>query len=385
MGGLTDIGMRRIKLMLLTVGLNAGGTEGQVLELASHLDPRRFDVAVCAFKSSGVIAQELRNRGIRVITLNGYGLWDVRVVLRLLRVVGQEGPDIIHAFLFLANIASRVIGRLLRVPVLISSYRGIEVWQSWPLRLLDRITVRWVDISTCCSEAIRCHVMSQHGATEQERYTTIHNGIDVRHFSNSIPLGRAEMGLQEKVAVIGTVCRLEEPVKGVTVLLRAVAQLTCRLADPGVQLLVVGNGPALRKLQGLSEQLGISEQVFFTGMRRDIERLLPLMDIFILPSFFEGFGIAIVEAMAAGRPVVATAVGGVPEIVINGETGLLVEAGDVNGLAKAIETLLDDPDLRRYLGLRGQERARERFSLELAVRRHEELYEALWQKALAHG
>lgn len=385
MGMPMDLHARRLKLMLLTVGLGVGGTEGQVSELALHLDRRRFDVVVCAFKKNGVIANELRNRGIRVITLNGHGLWDVRVILRFVRIVGQEGPDIIHAFLFLANIASRFVGRLLHVPILISSYRGVEIWQSPLLRFLDRLTVRLADINTCCSEAIRYHVMSQHRATAKERYAAIHNGINIRRFSNSIPLTRAEMGIQEKVTVIGTVCRLEEPVKGLTVLLKAVAQLNVGLADPGAQLLVVGDGPALGELQGLSVQLGISERVFFTGMRRDIERLLPLMDIFVLPSYFEGFGIAIVEAMAAGRPVVATAVGGVPEIVINEETGLLVEAGDVNGLAKAIETLIYDPDLRRRLGQRGQERAREQFSIELAVRRHEELYEASWRRALARG
>jgi glycosyltransferase involved in cell wall biosynthesis len=122
--------------------------------------------------------------------------------------------------------------------------------------------------------------------------------------------------------------------------------------------------------------MGLAPWVVFAGMRRDIPSLLPLMDLFVLPSLYEGFGIAILEAMAAGRPVVATAVGGIPEVVVHGETGLLVPPGDPVALADALHELLAHPERARALGARGRERAREKFRIESIVRQHEALYEA---------
>ena len=126
---------------------------------------------------------------------------------------------------------------------------------------------------------------------------------------------KSDLGLQEAVATIGTVCRLDEPTKGLAVLLKGLARLNQMSNIPPFQLLLVGDGPSAKGLRRLSEELALNEIVIFAGLRCDVERILPLLDIFVLPSLSEGFGIALVEAMAAGCPVVATAVGGIPEIV----------------------------------------------------------------------
>ncbi len=370
---------KTIKLMLLAVGLRVGGTEGQLLEIASRLDRHRFDVTVCVLKGHDVITRELGERGVRVIALGGKGKWDVRVLSRLWRAIRQEQPEVIHAFLFFANLASRVLGRFLRVPVLISSYRGVDVETGWLYQLIDRWTARWARAMTCCSEAVRRSVIPRIGG-DNGKYVTIHNGVDLERFTGSAPLTRAELGLREGIPVIGTVCRLDEPVKGLTVLLEATARLTRQAEGPGCQLLIVGEGPADHLLHERVGKLEMAERVVFAGMRRDIERLLPVLDVFVLPSLTEGFGIAIVEAMAAGRPVVATQVGGIPEVVVHLDTGLLVPPGDADALAAAIEAILRDPNRARALGARGQRRAREKFSIELTVKRHEELYETLVAK-----
>lgn len=371
---------RPVKVLMLTVGLGVGGTEGQILEIASRLDRRRFDVTVCALKGEGVIAHELRNRGIRVITLNGKGKWDVRVLYRLIRCSLRLKPDLIHAFLSLANLAACVVRRVLPASALILSYRDVDVWKRWPLLMIDRATVGWADAITCSSEAVRQFALARIGGSP-EKFVTIHNGIDVGRFHGGDRAAAAELGLQDGVAVVGTVCRLEEPKKGLTVLLQAMASLMARPGRIPRQLLIVGEGPAEQRLRDLSEELGIAQRVRFAGMRRDVTRLLPLMDVFVLPSLYEGFGIAIIEAMAAGLPVVATAVGGIPEVVVPEKTGLLVPPGDPAALAAAIERLLDHPDQARVMGAHGREHAQQKFSIESVVRQHAAWYESFVGKS----
>jgi glycosyltransferase involved in cell wall biosynthesis len=363
------------KLMLLAVGLGVGGTESHVLELASRLDRARFAVTVCALKGDDVIARELRNRGVRVVTLGGRGKLDARVVWKLWRLICRERPDIIHAFLFWANVAGRIAGRFLQSPVRLSSYHDVEVRRIRYRLIADRFTLKWTHGIVCCSDAVRRSVHSQIGGDEA-KYTIIPFGVDLPRYEGGSTLRKAELGLQEGLPIIGTVCRLVEPKKGIGILLQAVSCLRARTPLPAFQFLIVGDGPAFETLREQSERMGIAPWVAFAGMRRDIPEILPLLDVFVLPSLYEGFGIAILEAMAAGRPVVATAVGGIPEVVVHEQTGLLVPPGDPLALAAAIEYLLSHPEQARLMGARGRERARESFRIEAVVRQHEEWYEA---------
>ena len=363
-------------MLLLTVGLTVGGTEGQLLELASRLDGRRFNVLVCGLKGEGLVARAMRERGIRVEVLNGRGTWDLRVLSRLFRLIRRERPEVLHAFLGLANLAASLVGRLLGVPVIIWSYRDVEVWKSKAHWLVERTAVRWADAVTCCSDAVRQFVLA-HMNGQASKFLTIHNGVDLESFRRSRVAGRAELKLREGGFVIGTVSRLDEPKKGLTVMLRALADLAGRDGIPPWQWLLVGDGPARDRLRSLASELGLSGQVVFAGMRHDVASVLPMMDIFVCPSLYEGFGIAIVEAMAAGRPVVASAVGGIPEIVVHEDTGLLVPPGDAAALAGALATLLNHPEQARAMGARGLARAREKFSIDTAVQQHQQLYESL--------
>lgn len=374
MGWLNGVSERAHKLLLLAVGLGVGGTESHVLELASRLDRARFDVTVCALKGEDVIAAELRSRGVRVITLGGRGVLDGRVLVRLWRLLRRERPDIIHAFLFWANLACRLVGRLLHVKIRLSSYHDVAVRRIWHQLIPDRLTMPWTHAIVCCSEAVCRSVRAQLGG-EEKKYVTIPFGVDVDRHVGAGSLQRRDLGLREELAVLGTVCRLVEPKKGLGILLQAVARFRERLPSPGLQLLIVGEGPAYQSLREQSERLGIAPWVVFAGVRRDIPALLPLLDIFVLPSLYEGFGIAILEAMAAGRPVIATETGGIPEVVIHRETGLLVPPGNPEALADAIQWVLSHPEDAKALGARGRERAYKHFSIEAVVRQHEALYE----------
>jgi glycosyltransferase involved in cell wall biosynthesis len=363
------------KLMLLAIGLGVGGTESHILELASRIDRSRFDVTVCTLKSGGRVAEELQARGIRVLSLDGAGKLDARVLFRLLTIIREERPDVIQAFLFWANVAARICGRLVRTFSIISSYHDEIVTEGWIIRLVDRLTLKWTHGILCCSEAVRRSVVSRIGGTGQQ-FTVIPFGVDVDRFGTPAAATRRELGLQDDGAVVGTVCRLVEPKKGLSILLQAMSELKRRLRKPPCQLLIVGDGPARETLEALRDRLELSEWVVFTGTRRDIPRVLHAMDAFVLPSLYEGFGIAILEAMAAAKPVVATTVGGIPEFVVPGDTGLLVEPGHATALAEAIERLLCEPERARQMGIRGRERVLAGFQMSTVVRRHEQVYEA---------
>lgn len=373
-------GQARLRLLLLTVGLGIGGTEEQIMELAVRLDRRRYDVTVCALKGDGVIAQELRALGLSVVLLEGKGKGDVLVLHRLYRLVRALRPDIVHAFLGPANLGAALVGRLLPAPLLVWSYRDLDVWRRGLHWMVDRWAVRRAAAVTCCSDAVRRFVI-QHMELPPERITTIHNGVDRARFDAPASLGRSQLGLQTQLPVVGTVCRLDEPKKGLAVLLQAMRLATDRGDAPAWQLVIVGEGPARDGLARLSAKLGLADRVVFAGPRRDVASVLPLLDLFVCPSLYEGFGLAIVEAMMAGRPVVATAVGGIREIVRSGDTGLLVPPGDPVALAGAIQEVLRQPELATRLGREGQRRAAMEFSVDTMVTRHQALYESLVSEA----
>lgn len=365
---------RLTKVLLLVVGFDVGGTEAHVLELASRVDRRTIEVLVCSLKPLGCLGDELRARGVRVVSLDGLGKFDLRVLSRLWRVIKTEQPDVIQAFLFWANIAARLVGYLAKTIRVISSYHDEVVPESRLNRAVDRLTMNWTKYVVCCSEAVRRSVEQRIGG-EKEQFVVIPFGVETSRFGDAGMMAGEVLGLQKGLPVIGTVCRLVEPKKGLRFLLEAMAHLEREAAKPVCQLLIVGEGPAEEALRSLGEQLGIASRVVFSGMRRDIPRLLSLIDIFVLPSLYEGFGIAILEAMAAGKPVVATTVGGIPEFVVPGESGLLVQPGDSVALAAAIRQLLAQPERAKVMGRRGQEHVRKHYSIESVVRQHEQLYE----------
>jgi glycosyltransferase involved in cell wall biosynthesis len=371
---------RKVAVFLVTVGLEIGGTEVQLMEIAEHLDRERFVVTVVALKGEGAIAGEMRKRGIKVIALNGSGKVDARVLFRFFSLVRTERPDVIHSFLPLANYVGMIVGHMLKVSVLIASYRGTEQRRNRFLVWVDRLVVRVAQATTCCSDAVRWYAIKRFGG-DTSKYVTIYNGIDIERFRRVSTVTKSDLGLREGVATIGTVCRLEEPTKGLAVLLKGLAQLSQRSNIPTFQMLLVGDGPSAKGLRQLSENLALNEIVVFAGLRCDVERILPLLDLFVLPSLSEGFGIALVEAMASGCPVVATAVGGIPEIVQSGHTGVLVRAGDSNALADALADLLKDQSKARVIGINGQRWVGAQFAVSTMVQHHENLYEQLLQKA----
>jgi glycosyltransferase involved in cell wall biosynthesis len=330
-------------------------------------------VAVCATRSAGNYQPVLDEAGVRTIILDRNSRWETYKLLGLLRLLRRERIDILHTHLFGSNTWGRILGRLAGVPVIIahehwSSKSQREVW-------VDRLLYRLSDRILVPSEASKRIVMEME-RIPAHHLSVLYNGVDISHFTPESVSGcevRRELGLRCEELVIGTVGRLSPEKGGVDVLIRAVERL--RRTHPRARLLLVGDGPLRPDLEKVADELG--SNVIFTGTRTDVARLLSAMDIFVLPSLKEAMPIALLEAMAMRLPVVATSVGGVPEIVEDGESGLLVPPGDEQALHAALQRLAADPALMSTLASAGQAHVRANFTLDSMIARVEQLYASL--------
>jgi glycosyltransferase involved in cell wall biosynthesis len=368
---------RRPRLLILTVGFGVGGAEQLVLMTAPRLADAGFEVLVASLKGRGPIASEIEAAGVRCVALGGRGRADLPVFGRLYRLLRAHRPDILHAHLFPANLAARLAGRAAGVPIVIAAHHDTQVWSRPHHRLLERLTARLSDRIVACSEAVRAHVLASYGLPE-ERVVTLRNAIVVPQPADdpeSRRRQRARLGAGPGDLLVGTLGRLEEPKKGLACFLRAAAIVAGR--EPRARFALVGEGPARRPLQRQAEATGLAGRITFAGERRDVAELLPAVDVFVQPSLWEGFGLTILEAMAASRPVVASRVGGVPEIVRDGVDGILVPSGDAGALAEALVGLLRDPRRAARMGRSGRERVETSFGIDGLVRATAALYRDL--------
>jgi len=360
-----------IRIVYLITELDTGGAQKVLLQLLSRLDRQRFSPSVaCLYNGAGTVAQEIRMLGIPVADLGMTAKWRVDAFWRLYRLLKKERPVILHTHLFHANIPGRVMGRLAGVPVIISTEHTMGMESEWRYRV-NRITHPLADRVVCVSPQIASFVTRRAGIPDAKT-VVIQNGIDLQRF-RSMPDrqgARVALGLPVDHLLICTVARLD-PVKRLDILLGALARL------PGVHLVVVGEGQERRKLARLASELGVEQRARFVGDQRDVLPWLAACDLFVLSSDWEGLPMAVLEAMAAGLPVVATDAGGMPDLVEPNVTGRLVPPGQVDALAQAIAGLLGDAQLRREMGRAGAKRVADAFGLDQMTERTVQLYDEL--------
>jgi len=277
--------------------------------------------------------------------------------VRLTRLINSERIDLVYANGVFSLIASLLAAKLTGTPVIWAEHNT-----TLPLGPEIRLLIALADRIIVVTDAIRQQLVTLSPMASQ-KISTIYNGVDLRRFE-VLPQDRNrlrhEFGLNKEHRVIGTVGRLS-PEKGHHHFLRAA--LLIRQAVPGAKFLVVGSGPLERHLKAMAEEIGILEDVYFTGFRNDVPALLSLMDIFVLPSLEEGFSIAVLEAMAAKKPIVASTAGGTYEAVIDGETGFLVAPGDWQRTAELAIGLLKDEAKRKRMGEKARELVAHRYTL----------------------
>ena len=354
-------------LLLITLA-EVGGAQSYIAALLPAL-VGDFDVAVAAY-GPGPLREAAAANGVRFIPLRHVRrpinpLRDAAGLAELVRLLRRERPDILHASSSKAGVLGRLAALLAGVPIRIFTVHGwafsahsgaSSTFYHWADRLMRPLTT----VTICVSEHSRARGLEA-GTCTAEATAVIPNAVDIR------PAQASRRNRDRPVLV--AVGRLKAP-KDFLTLVRGLA-----LLPPGsVHALIVGEGPDRPALEAEIRRLGIGDRVQLLGERHDVAELLAGADMFVLSSASEGMPVSVLEAMAAGLPVVGSRVGGVPELVLDGETGLLVEPGDPGELAAAIGRLVADPELSRQLGEAGRERAQGRFALDTFQRAHVELY-----------
>lgn len=307
---------------------------------------------------------------------------DATLIPRLYRLFRQIKPDVVHTHLLHADLYGIPAARLASVPVVITSRHNDNAFRRQPvLRQVNRILWRMADAGIAISDSIARFAVEVEGA-KAEKVHTIPYGLpytpippaEVQEARDTM---RENLGFGRNTLLVGMICRLVEQ-KGVIYGLRAFSRIAAQL--PSAYLIIAGDGPQRRSLEAEMLLLGLQGRVRFLGWRDDVPQIMAALDVLLVPSLWEGFGLVMLEAMAQAVPVIASGVSAIPEIVVHGETGLLTPPRDVDELAVSLAALLGDHALRRHMGMMAQERLEEHFSAGRMIDQTAALYRQLLDK-----
>jgi glycosyltransferase involved in cell wall biosynthesis len=352
--------------------LDSGGAEQALVQIVTRLDRRRWEPHVFCLDAGGVLAAELRTAGIEVICLGARRPRDFLVVWPLYRRLAALRPAILQTFLFHANIVGRLAGTAARVPVIVSGIRVAEK-RSRARLWLDRVTDRLVTRHVCVSRDV-ADFSTTRGGLPSGKIRVIPNGVDFERYANAMPADLTQFGVPPGSRVLLFVGRLD-PQKGPLQLLEVAAELFADHSD--LQLVMVGDGPLAAELRAWTKERNLDSRVHFVGRQADIGGLMRAANVFVLPSQWEGLPNVVLEAMAAGTPVVAMAVEGIHDLIADGKSGLVVPLSGEPRLAEAIRGALRSPDQARAMAVEAQRIVHERFTWPLVAAEYERLYAQL--------
>jgi glycosyltransferase involved in cell wall biosynthesis len=369
----------------VVISLDAGGLERIVLGLVRFARARGHEPSVLCLERPGTLAAQVEAIGVPLLCAGKrpglrYGTIEkIRELLRRLK------PDVVHTHQMGALLYAGPAARREKVPVVVHTEHGNHIanQRAWSgvirTRSLLYVAGSFAERFFCVSENIR-DTVSAYRTVPKQKVGVVLNGIDTAAFDSAGDREwlRQQLGIPHHCPVIGTVGRLNE-VKRQDLLIRGFANVANR--EPAPHLLLVGDGPELQALRQLAADLGLSDRVHFAGYQAQPEHYLHLMDIFTLTSRLEGMPLAILEAWAAGRPVIASRVGGVPAIITEGETGILFDSGDEAALTQAMSRLLANPNEGWRLGEAGRAYVRSQFDLQVMAESYERHYRELLLKS----
>lgn len=363
---------RKINLMIAVAGLNIGGAEVVIKHLVQTIDRRRFKVVVCCIKASGMIGDELQQEGIDIVTLSNSTQQKVNyfTFIKLLRVIRQKGIRVVHTH-SKAALADAAVCKLLmpKLKLIHTFHFGNYLNRRWKDMWIEQIFSRLADRLIAVGEVQRRQIMEVFSFSEK-RIDKVWNGVspNISRIDDSF---RSRLGA-ENCILVGTIATLIEQ-KGLRDLLAVARHF--HSTKKKVRFVIVGDGHLRVELETMRREYGLEDTVFFTGwVMNAAEVALPAFDVFFQPSLWEAMSIVILEAMAAGKPVVATRVGENTQIIEDGVDGLLVEPKDVKGMSLALEKLIDDVELRFRMGNAAANKVARHFTVERMTRAYEDVY-----------
>lgn len=366
-----------IKLLHIIPTLDRAGAEKQLALLACGLPRDEFDVHVCALTRGGPYERTLREANIPVTVVGKKFKLDPFALWKLTRLVRTLRPDLVHTWMFTANFYGRLAADWAGVALTVASERNVDRWKSWGHRLIDRRLARRTDRILANSQGVAAFY--ERLGIDRSKLRVIYNGIQPHKATSGDRAAlRRELGIPAEAHVFGFVGRLARQ-KRVRDIIWATDLLGVIRDD--VYFVIVGDGPLRDQLVQFARDTKMLDRVLFLGHRSDVPQLLRMMDVLWLASDFEGMPNVVLEAMAAGLPVVATNISGTNELVVEGETGFLVPVGDLAGFARQTRKLIEDKELACRMGRAGQKRALEQFSVETMIREHVRLYRELTHQA----
>ena len=377
--------MRKINLMHIIGQLPIGGAEKLLLTLIKNINRAQFNVVVCCLDKGGHVAERIRGEGFNVICLGVEKFrFTYKIFIWLMKLLKSRNIDIVHTHLYQADFWGRLISLMVRVPIICRTEHGnVNSFKNKPLpyraakhlginQMLDRLS----DAVIYTSEAQKKDFNDNGRSTD--RAFVIWNGTDESRFcvSKTREYIRASNGFSSNDILIGVISRLTAH-KGHRYLFEAMKKVNRIYSN--AKLLVIGYGEEEHNLRKLGSKLNIESNILFLMQRKDVPELMKAMDIYVQPSLLKPFGITIVEAMYSGLPVVATNVGGIPEVVIDGETGILIPTRDSDAIKNALLKLIENPAMARSMGESGRDVALSKFSGQRYARDMEKLYVSLME------
>jgi len=382
--------MKKFRVLHIITRMSKGGAQENTLINASELDSGRFESEICsgpAHGPEGSIVDKVHAAGVTYheipqLVRKISPIKDAIAFHKLYRHIRKGRYDIVHTHASKAGILGRWAAWWARVPVIVHSSHS-HVFYGYFNKLVTHIFVRMEKMAASISDrlqeltAIGVREHLEKGVGSENKFKVIYSGQDLNpflHFSGDRAAQRRALNIKDDELLISCVARLA-PVKGHKYLLDAFAKVVDSF--PQAHLLLVGSGELEQDLKNQCDNLGLQKKIHFTGLRQDTAELLSASDLFVLPSLNEGMGRALVEASAMSLPVIGTRVGGVPEVISEGETGLLANPADVKSLASAMEKLLGSETLRKKMGKAGRSYVNPKFSIGSMIQSIEEDYEQL--------
>lgn len=382
--------MRKIKVLHIHTLPVISGSGINTLLTMKGLNRNKYEVEfACA--PGGSLIDKVKREGIRFQSIKHFrqkiNLFnDCLALWELVRLMSQKKYDIVHTHNSKAGFIGRLAAKISRVSIIIHTIHGFAFheYERPPRRilfiLLERFAARFSDRLITVSEPLKEWGLRLN-IGKPNKYVTIYDGIEVEKFKVNVNIDekKKELGIKPKEKIVGVVAKLWEG-KGHETILEAAPQVIKEI--PNVKFLFVGEGYLRNRLETRVRELGLSNRVIFAGFRTDIPEITATFNIALLVSLFEGMGRVLLEAMVLGKPVIATKVGGIVDVVKDGETGIVIPPEDVDALAKAIITLLKDKKVARRMGEAGKRRIDERFTAETMVEKINQVYEKLIEKKL---